>query len=402
MTGTGQAFAKSYPRRLQHRRPGGDHRVVGDGTARFIAFPIGTWTVSPDPPTDLAEVYRHFAARYAALGIPVFPIRDKIPLVKHWQRMGCRAAVKFAKRATFWSAGIGMCCGTKSGITIVDVDEPGDGPLQVALARFGDTPLIVRTHSGKHHLYYRHNGERRQLGLEGKKLDILGEGGFAVLPPSSGPQDRYHFIRGGFDSLRDVGLLPAIKKGALLLPGKLDRRQRKAFTLPTLQNDVGRRDSDLFHACLKAAATAETLAQLEALALAVNSTFDPPLQTEQALQKARQAWKYKLEGRLMLPGCEPNAVIRQGEVQALIKYPVALRLLLLVRFSHSARPDKKFALGVRALSKELGCRQETVSDAIEKLINLGHIERVHRGGKCKGDASLYLLKSRHPTGAQCN
>ena len=269
------------------------------------------------------------------MDIPVFPIRDKIPRVKNWQRMGCSAALKLAKREAFSSAGIGMCCGTKSGITIVDIDEPGDGPLQAALARFGDTPLIVRTQSGHHHLYYRHNGERRQLGFEGKKVDILGEGGFAVLPPSVGPLGRYQFMRGSYDSFRNPEILPTIKSSAWVQPSPAASGTCPTSALPPPQSapteqgrDIGRRDGDLFHACLIAAVTAETLTSLETFALAENSKFDPPLGIEQAVQKARQAWKYKLDGRLMPPRCEPTMAIRLGEAEALIRYSVEFRLLL--------------------------------------------------------------------------
>ena len=300
MNGTGQATARSYPRRLQSGRQGGDHRRVGDRKAKLFPFPICVVASSMD------EAYRHFAPSYAGMGIPVFPIKDKVPLVKNWLRMGCPAALSLAKNPRFSSAGIGMCCGRKSGITIVDVDEPGDGPLQAALARFGDTPLMVRTHSGKHHLYYRFAGERRQLHLDGMKLDILGDGGFAVLPPSVGPQGRYQFMRGSSDSLRNIELLPTIKSSAWAQPQQPADGKRPASAPPPATaehgRDVGRRDRTLYRACLTAAATAETLADLEKFALAENAKFDPPLEIERALQKARQAWKYKLRGTLMLPG----------------------------------------------------------------------------------------------------
>ena len=71
-------------------------------------------------------------------------------------------------------------------LTVADVDRLPTPELQYALDTFGQSPVIVRTASGKHHAYYRHGGERRQIRPDkAHPIDILGEGGFCVAPPSA-------------------------------------------------------------------------------------------------------------------------------------------------------------------------------------------------------------------------
>jgi hypothetical protein len=48
--------------------------------------------------------------------------------------------------------------------TVVDIDSAADAQLQHAIDIYGDSPVIVRTASGKAHVYYRHGGERRRTG----------------------------------------------------------------------------------------------------------------------------------------------------------------------------------------------------------------------------------------------
>ena len=70
--------------------------------------------------------------------------------------------------STVMGAAFGFMCGPASNLTIGDVDAPGEVALYAALEMWGDTPAIIRTASGKHHLYYRHNGEGRHVRFLGR------------------------------------------------------------------------------------------------------------------------------------------------------------------------------------------------------------------------------------------
>jgi Bifunctional DNA primase/polymerase, N-terminal len=130
--------------------------------------------------------FQDAAGEYAAAGIVPLPIDGKRPLVKHPDRFRRRAALSIVPK--FPNAALGFWCGHFNGLTVVDIDSPQDSELSYALDTFGPSPIIVRTASGKHHAWYRHAGERRRIRPDkSHPIDILGEGGIAVAPPSARP-----------------------------------------------------------------------------------------------------------------------------------------------------------------------------------------------------------------------
>jgi hypothetical protein len=135
------------------------------------------------------------------------PVRpDKKPAIKGWQSVGQKAVVALAKK--FPNENIGVVDGDV--ITRVDIDNPKliDGAIQ----KFGDTPIRVHTPSGGMHLWYQANGERRKIKLDGQEIDVLGKGGYGIVPPSETPAGIYEFVSG---SLADMDRLPKIKSGVL-------------------------------------------------------------------------------------------------------------------------------------------------------------------------------------------
>ncbi len=151
-------------------------------------------------------VFADAAADLSRRGLCVIPVKlvprdggrfDKKPLVKGFTKFreppGGRTLKKWARAHP--EAQIGVVTGELSGIVVVDVDDRSG--VDQALRIFGGTPLIVRTRRGAH-LYYRWTGERcRNLRSEGLEIDVKGQGGFVVAPPSFG----YFFERGSWDDL---------------------------------------------------------------------------------------------------------------------------------------------------------------------------------------------------------
>jgi hypothetical protein len=125
------------------------------------------------------------ALEYARNGIPVFPIRPKgkIPAV----RWGTEATTDPEQINLWWSENaefnIGIPTGAKSGITVLDFDTP-------EAWAFGQTegiPLSPTVRTGKgYHVYCRYQeGVRnfqKRADLPG--IDLRGEGGLVVVPPS--------------------------------------------------------------------------------------------------------------------------------------------------------------------------------------------------------------------------
>lgn len=136
-----------------------------------------------------------YARTYAQRGWQSFPIkpRDKTPLVK-WTE----AATNDEKTAVGWfdnypEANIGIACGKRSGIVVLDVDAAHGGyeSLTELIAQYGNLPetFISKTGNGGEHIFFRHPGIEihNSAGKLGRGLDIRGDGGYVVAPPSIHP-----------------------------------------------------------------------------------------------------------------------------------------------------------------------------------------------------------------------
>lgn len=88
---------------------------------------------------------------------------------------------------------IGLACGPAYGSVALDVDGPtGYASLRQLEAELGPLPhtLEVKTGSGGRHLYFSYpenltiKNTQSAIGWEGSKIDVRGENGYAVIPPS--------------------------------------------------------------------------------------------------------------------------------------------------------------------------------------------------------------------------
>jgi len=144
-----------------------------------------------------------FARAYAGLKWQSFPCvpKDKKPLVK-WADV---ATTEDNMLAGWWdltpAANIGIACGKRSGIVVVDVDADHDGfeslaELAINYGALPDTPM-TKTGSGGRHIFFKHPGIeiRNSAGKLGRGIDVRGDGGYVVAPPSVHPNgNRYEWI----------------------------------------------------------------------------------------------------------------------------------------------------------------------------------------------------------------
>jgi hypothetical protein len=90
------------------------------------------------------------------------------------------------------SANIGLPTGKKSGILVLDVDVDDGGLESLAKLERAGAPVPktarTRTGGGGIHVFFRYPGGsteiRNSAGLLGLGLDVRGEGGYVVVPPS--------------------------------------------------------------------------------------------------------------------------------------------------------------------------------------------------------------------------
>jgi hypothetical protein len=151
------------------------------------------------PPAPVARA----ALAYSRRGIPVFPCEPggKKPLTYN----GFWDATTDAPHLSAWwrrwpDANVGVPTGEQSGLLVLDVDSDAGGPDSLALLERLYDPLPrtakARTGGGGVHVFFRYPaGEmvRNSAGKLGPGLDVRGEGGYVVVPPSR-TQSAYEWL----------------------------------------------------------------------------------------------------------------------------------------------------------------------------------------------------------------
>ncbi len=135
------------------------------------------------------------ALEYAAQGISVFPLipRSKKPLTEN----GFKDASKDFEQIRAWwgknpDANIGIPTGKVNDLFVVDID----GVCPESFPALPPT-VTVRTKKGLHYYYKYPEGHeiKSRTKLQGLDIDVRGEGGYIVAPPSVHPEGgRYEFI----------------------------------------------------------------------------------------------------------------------------------------------------------------------------------------------------------------
>lgn len=301
-------------------------------------------------------------ARYRAIGVRTLPVqKDKKPIIKEWQKV----TVETRWEDSYPLASIGAICGEL--FTIVDVDDPAY--VEEARERFGPTPVEVKTRKGTH-LYYKSSGERRQIRALGEHvpIDILGKGGYAVVPNSEG----YEFLRG---DIEDLVALPPMACDAL--PVQAHQRVSQA-------TGQGGRNDALFAFGLGFVENAQSYEEVFARLVRRNQDFAPPMESGEVASVAKSVWKVKQEGRLMLPG-HPGVFIQRDDLDLLRAHPDALALFADLKDLHGWRHGKPFYLANKARDR-YAMTIDRFGNSWRRLEGLGLIEIVNRGGVKKGDA----------------
>jgi hypothetical protein len=137
----------------------------------------------------LAELADH-AYVFALQGVPVFPcFASKKPATKHGYLdattdpektramfLGCRGAEL-----------ISMVTGSKTGVVVIDIDPQGIRWFQSHITRFPETSIDETPRKGMH-LFYKYAGTniRNSTSKIANGIDVRGEGGSIIIPPSPG------------------------------------------------------------------------------------------------------------------------------------------------------------------------------------------------------------------------
>ena len=309
----------------------------------------------------MSGVFAEWQPRYAARGVPTFPVRGKRPRVRAWDKIGLRAstqlAVKFPDADAF-----GFQCGRHSRVTLIDIDSDDERMVGEAIKLFGESPIIWRTGSGNYAMPFRHNDEKRRIrAVPDLPIDILG-GGFAVAPPSIGAKGRYAFVHG---NLADLDRLPVARIDKI--HDHYDHDDGGHGRVRVLRQ--GQR-----HEALKRALTTEiwyvdTWEDFFDRAVTIGTMHcTPPLDADEITDLAAWFWQHKEMGLLIRPGHQHWT---QDMCDLLLSDRSAGVLLHVLRVEHPGE-QHQFVIA-NGMAKMLRMNRHTFTAARKKLEALGEI-----------------------------
>jgi hypothetical protein len=340
-----------------------------------------------------AGVFQTSQPQYAAHRIATFPVVDKRPAVRGYPRIGLRASAELACKFAQAPA-LGFMCGSRSRVTVLDVDTADEHVLADALSRHGETPIVVRTASGKWHAWYRHNKERRRIRPWGDDLpiDLLGTGGFVIAPPSATQRGHYEFIQGSLDDLDSLPNVRALgaslyNDAVTVVPDDLIGADAVTVEEPISVVPEGRRNNELFRYCMRQAHQCDNFDALVEQARVFNTgSCTPPLTDDEVIRTAHRAFYYTARGenRFGMTG----SWLPTDTVHAVMADPY---LCTLVRFLQAEnRPNRTFWVA-DGLDKHLGWSRRKFNDARREAVRRGFIEMVSKPSQ--GHPALYRFGS---------
>ncbi len=150
---------------------------------------------------------------YVRLGFRIFPAQGKHPMFSGWQAK----ATSETKQIAAWlrqypQANWGLATG--NGLVVIDVDprHGGMASLQELKSKYGDALKTVISHTGGGgwHLIFRTSDKVRNAVNLLPGIDIRGDGGLIILPPSIHPDTgrRYEWVKDYAPDERDFVPLP--------------------------------------------------------------------------------------------------------------------------------------------------------------------------------------------------
>ena len=181
----------------------------------------------------MSGIFAMWQAAYAERGIATFPVGNaKKPAVKRWQRIGLKGSTVLATKFQDADA-FGYVTGRRSDVTVLDIDTTDERIADDAIQRHGLPVIVIRTASGKRHFLYKYGGERRRIRpFRELPIDILGDNGYAIAPPSKLNNGSYEIIHGHFDDLDRLVPLVGIDIAELLLLHQRRLRFRPGSVTP--------------------------------------------------------------------------------------------------------------------------------------------------------------------------
>lgn len=244
------------------------------------------------------------ALRYARAGIPVLPVRvseeengryKKKPLIRDWPNQASTDPRKINPWWHRWpDASIGIVCGERSGLLVVDEDRPG--ALEELPGELPETAK-ARTISGGKHAYLRWQpGLTNSPGGLPGGVDVRGEGGFVVAPPSPG----YSWTSTAPPAEIPGPILDVLQGGDSPSPG--EQRSTQRHGTPSGPVPEGERNRTMFFEALDAKDSGGSAGEvLETIRESNTARYQPPLEQSEVERIAKSAMRYPVRSGRATP-----------------------------------------------------------------------------------------------------
>jgi hypothetical protein len=311
---------------------------------------------------------------YAERKIATFPLNaEKVPRIKHWPKVGLKGSTELATKFTDADA-LGFVTGKRSGVTIIDIDTTDENVTADAITRHGEPRIITRTASGKHHLFYRYNGEGRRIRpWNGLDIDVLGDNGLAVAAPSRLAKGSYEIIHGHLDDINQLKPIVGTKTEIAPVPAKWSGMR---------QGDG--RNRSLWERCMRAGAGFGPEQMIE-LGRRENQQFKEPLMDAEVVKIATSAWQHDAAGLNFFT--RPRIMIDHDTFDTLgATGQHAIYLLLKLERHHGG--NDRFILS-KSMCASMGWGLPRWYSARDLLVKIGAIRCIEPGGRGPNDPPIY-------------
>jgi Primase C terminal 1 (PriCT-1) len=169
-----------------------------------------------------------------------------------------------------------------------------------------------------------------------RPIDILGDGGYVVAPPSKGAKGDYQIIDGSLDGLDNLPVMEGLD-GSFYAPTAAKAAPDKVS--PDRIRE-GNRNDTLWGYCMSQARQCGTLDDLLDVAQARNDEFLPPLEDEEVIKVARSAWGYEERGENCFGG--PCSIMSAASLDEMIEETDTDLIVLIVWLKANNKPDAEF------------------------------------------------------------
>jgi len=286
---------------------------------------------------NLPDDFRNELSRLSRAGFPLLPLGGgadgKAPLSRAWAGPALPLGRVLAPLHRTGSQAYGV---RLDGMAVIDCDSDDSGLVAMMEARFGQSPVHVKTPRGMH-LYYRAAGAVPNLRGDGLPVDIkTGARAYVVGPLSHRPDGgSYVPVKG----LLGKDVLPCIRSAS---PPK---------AAPIL---TGHRHVELVKEAMRMVELVDSANELQANLAGIRDDWcaDPATMPDSELEGiAAWAWKCRLDNRIY-KGRDSAFPVQRLALDALRGLPNgadAIALLVLLQDQHGHHPGKRFPLDFKAM-----------------------------------------------------